>query len=104
MACDPKHAPAALHHPLGPFDVFVGGVLVPVVAPDEARREEDVDDEHYDVLEAAAAGVDEPFFILVGKAGSEVIKGTLAASVVVLPHTSTEKAGKAKVCLDTESI
>jgi len=104
MACDPKHAPAALHHPLGPFDVFVSGVLVPVVALDEAWRKEDVDNEHYDVLEGAAAGVNEPFFILVGKAGSKIVKSTPPASVVMLPHTSTEKAGKAKVCFDAESI
>lgn len=104
MACDPNHAPAALHHPLGPFDVYVCGVLVPVVAPDEARREEDVDNEHYDVLEAAAAGVDEPLLVFVGKAGSEVVKGTLTASVVVPPHTSTEKAGKAQICFDAEPV
>jgi hypothetical protein len=42
--------------------------------------------------------------VFVGKACTEVVKGTLATSVVVPPHTSAEKAGKAKVCLDTESV
>ena len=104
MACDPKHAPAALHHPLGPFDVFVSGVLVPVVALDEAWRKEDVDNEHYDVLEGAAAGVDEPLLFFVGKAGAEVVESPQPASVVVLPHTSTEKAGEAQICFDAEPV
>jgi hypothetical protein len=34
----------------------------------------------------------------------EVVKGTLSASVVVLPHHSSEKARKSQVCLDTEPV
>ena len=104
MAGNPEDALAALHHPLGPFDVYVCRVLVPVVAPDDARRKQDVDNEHYDVLKGASAGLDEPLFVFVGKAGVEVVKGTLPASVVVLPHLSAEKTRKSQVCLDTEPV
>ncbi len=104
MTRDPKHTLAALHQPLDRFDIFVCGVLVPVVALDEARCKEDIDDEHNDMLEGTSAGFDEPLLVFIRETGSEVVESTLSASLIVFPHTPAEKAGKTQVCFDTEPI
>ena len=104
VAGNPDNALPALHHPLGSLNVYVCRVPVPVVALNETRGKQDIDNKHYYLLKGAPAGLDEPLFVFIGEAGPEVIEGTLTPSVVMLPHLSAEKARKTQVCLDTEPV
>jgi len=104
VAGNPYNAPAALHHPLGSFDIYVCRIPVPVISLNEARGKQYVDNKHHYLLEAAPAGLDEPLFVLIGKACKEVIECPFAATVIVLKHLSSEKARKSQVRLDTKSV
>jgi hypothetical protein len=56
------------------------------------------------MLKASPPRVPDPLLVFFGKTCPEVIQGAFAASVMVFPQQSAEKAGRIQVSLDIEYV
>ena len=64
-----QHSLAALHHPLGSFDIFATTVFLPIVTLNQTRRKQHIDNKHDDLLKTSPPGFFDPCIVFFGKTG-----------------------------------